>query len=62
MSWVDKASRPRRVRCDECGQFIPLADLVSGDAVHRQVYPDSDQTKETDESLCKKCQAKEQKT
>lgn len=38
-------------RCDECGRFIALADFDRG-AVRRLVYPDSEFTRETWETLC----------
>ena len=52
MSWPSNTPCPK---CDECGKFIPLADLTSGVATHKQVRPDSDYSTETDESLCRKC-------
>lgn len=38
-------------RCDECGRFIALDDFDNG-AVRRLVYPDSEFTRETWETLC----------
>lgn len=38
-------------RCDVCGRFIAMADFASG-AVRRLVYPDSELTRETWETLC----------
>lgn len=40
-------------RCDVCGRFIPLADFGNG-AVRYCVTPDSEFTRETWETLCKK--------
>jgi uncharacterized cysteine cluster protein YcgN (CxxCxxCC family) len=38
-------------RCDVCGRFIALGDFERG-AVRNLVYPDSDRTVETWETLC----------
>ena len=38
-------------RCDVCGRFIALEDFERG-AVRNLVYPDSDRTSETWETLC----------
>lgn len=40
-------------RCDVCGRFIALADFDKG-AVRNLVYPDSELTRETWETLCLK--------
>ena len=40
-------------RCDVCGRFIPMADFGSG-AIRRLIYPDSDRTEETWETLCRR--------
>ena len=37
--------------CDECGRFIAMDDFDRG-AMHRLVYPDSEYTRETWETLC----------
>jgi len=39
-------------RCDECGRFIAFKDFDNG-AVRRLIYPDSELTCETWETLCK---------
>lgn len=41
-------------RCDVCGRFIRMEafDCRHGHAVRRLVYPDSELTKETWETLC----------
>jgi len=39
-------------RCDECGRFIAFEDFDAG-AVRRLVYPDSELTRETFETLCR---------
>ena len=39
-------------KCDECGRFIAMADFDKG-AVRRMVYPDSDRSAETWETLCR---------
>ncbi len=46
-------------RCDDCGRFIPYADLDSGRARHKLIYPDSAYTWETWETVCAKCVQKE---
>jgi hypothetical protein len=38
-------------RCDVCGRFIALEDFDNG-AVRRLIYPDSDRSVETWETLC----------
>jgi hypothetical protein len=38
-------------RCDSCGRFIALMDFDKG-AVRRLIYPDSELTCETWETLC----------
>lgn len=40
-------------RCDECGRFIALSKFGCC-AVRRLVYPDSEFTRETWETLCEK--------
>lgn len=40
-------------RCDACGKFIPLSDFDKG-AVRSMVTPDSDRSRETWETLCRK--------
>ena len=40
-------------RCDQCGQYIALADFGNG-AVRRLIFPDSEYTRETYETLCRK--------
>lgn len=44
----------RPLRCDECGQFIPWADLFEGRAGRRLQTPDSHFTREEYETLCAK--------
>jgi hypothetical protein len=39
-------------RCDVCGRFIALDDFDKG-AVRRLIYPDSERTAETWETLCR---------
>ena len=48
------------IRCDVCGRFISLNDLADERASHKLIYPDSDRSAETWESLCKQCAAKDQ--
>jgi len=38
-------------RCDVCGKFIAMEDFDLG-AVRRLIYPDSDHSVETWETLC----------
>ena len=45
--------------CDDCGKFVSYKDLADGTALHALLTPDSDLTKETWESLCRKCFTKE---
>jgi hypothetical protein len=40
-------------RCDVCGKFIAMDDFDNG-AVRDLVYPDSEFTRETWKTLCKK--------
>ncbi len=46
-------------RCDDCGRFIPYRDIEDRSATHRLVYPDSFCTRETYETVCRKCCATE---
>jgi hypothetical protein len=39
-------------RCDDCGRFIALSDFESGYAIRRLIYPDSQFTCETWDTLC----------
>jgi hypothetical protein len=39
-------------RCDDCGRFIALGDFDNG-AIRRLIYPDSDRSVETWETLCR---------
>lgn len=45
-------------RCDDCGRFIGPDEFDRG-AVRQLVYPDSELTRETWETLCRKCAQKE---
>ena len=47
------------IRCDICGRFIGLNDLANEFATRKLIYPASDRSVETWESLCKRCAAKE---
>lgn len=40
-----------RVKCDGCGQFF----RITNETIHRLIYPDSEFTSETWESLCARC-------
>ncbi len=40
-------------KCDVCGKFISFDDLDKGLAVRDMIYPDSELTRETWETLCK---------
>jgi len=44
-----------KLKCDECGQFVSIDDLVTGKASHVMVLPESETTKETYETLCEDC-------
>lgn len=48
-------TRTNKIICDNCGKFISYEHLMSSEAKHSLVTPDSDLTKETWESLCPKC-------
>lgn len=48
-------TRNDNIKCDECGKFIALQDLVDGKALHQCVAPDSEFSDETFESLCARC-------
>lgn len=39
-------------RCDVCGRFIALADFASARARRALIYPDSEYSRETWETLC----------
>lgn len=43
----------RTFKCDQCGKFIPMQELMDGIATHRLVTPDSFLTKEEYITLCK---------
>lgn len=40
-------------KCDECGKFITLEDLVEGKALHALVTPDSHWSSEEYLTLCR---------
>lgn len=44
-----------QIKCDDCGQFIAVQDIYEGKASNVCVYPDSEFTRETWESCCRKC-------
>lgn len=44
-----------KLKCDECGQFVSIDDLVTGKASHVIIVPESETTKETYETLCEDC-------
>jgi len=48
-------------KCDWCGKFIGLEDLVDGLATREMVTPDSHHTQETFENKCKDCHYREDK-
>jgi hypothetical protein len=39
-------------RCDACGRFIAIKDFIEGDAARKLIYPASEFTIETWETLC----------
>jgi len=43
----------QNLRCDVCGRFIKLEDIVEGRASFTLVTPDSLKTQETYEGLCR---------
>ena len=52
-------TRTNRIVCDACGRFVSYQDLVAGTARHVMTNPDAYGCKETFESLCARCKAKE---
>lgn len=48
-------TRDDKIKCDECGRFIGVQDLIDGKALHQFVLPDSEFSDETFESLCARC-------
>lgn len=48
-------TRHNQIKCDQCGRFVKLQDLVEGKAAHWLDTPDSDRSSETWESLCSRC-------
>ena len=50
-------TRNDQIRCDECGKFIAIEELIEGRASHHLLTPDSDWSKEEFESLCAVCNA-----
>ncbi len=51
-----------RVRCDYCGRFIALQDLIDGTATNEMTLPDSEISDETFETICKKCNGESNET
>ncbi len=41
------------LKCDECGKFISYQDLLEGLAYHSIIMPNSAQSHETYETLCR---------
>jgi hypothetical protein len=50
------------LKCDDCGRFIPYADLENGGATHVLIYPDSLYTCETWETVCSRCNSRSSRT
>ncbi len=50
MSWAHDEAHPK---CDQCGRFIALADIIDGRATHWMITPESDVSSETWETLCR---------
>lgn len=48
-------TRDGKIKCDECGLFIGVQDLVDGKALHHCVAPNSEFSDEAFESLCSRC-------
>lgn len=44
-----------KFKCDKCGHFIAKDDIVTGEAQHTCVTPESELTTETYETLCGDC-------
>jgi ribosomal protein S26 len=45
------------LKCDVCGRFIPLQDLVDKTAIHKMITPSSALTWEEWDTVCRKCLA-----
>lgn len=45
----------RTFRCDECGRFVSMKDIESGEAIRQMVTPDSEFTSEEYETVCRAC-------
>lgn len=43
------------IKCDECGRFIAMADIINGHAYHQFELPDSEFSVESFSSACRKC-------
>lgn len=41
-------------KCNVCGQSVSYSDIMSGKAIHRLIYPSSEFSDETYETLCPK--------
>lgn len=54
MSLTDNGS----IKCDGCGRFISIEDLMAERASHHLVTPDAEGFRETFESECEKCTLK----
>lgn len=52
-------TRSNKIKCDGCGKWVKYEDIAKNKAVNKLVYPDSDLTRETWESLCARCYNKE---
>lgn len=48
-------TRTYQIKCDRCGKFISINDLIAGSAWHVLVSPDSEFSQERYESQCSSC-------
>jgi hypothetical protein len=46
-------------KCTKCGKFIPYKDFENGSVQSLMIYPESEFTTETFETICVKCKIKE---
>jgi len=51
-----------QIKCDGCGKFIGLDDLIAGIATRFYALPDSEFSRDTFESECMDCKASANRT
>ena len=57
----EKRMSPAPLRCDICGRFVSYGALEDGRAIHRMVFPESEYSFETFETICPRCMSIENK-